>query len=422
VHGVVTDTSGIDAVALEIRTQPGGAVSSINCPDGNNDGLWQCLWQPGALAGLTNIELRAQATDLFGNVGPWTEWKNLLVDTTAPVIGLNNDVELALADGFLAPNELVISGTLQDDLAAYQVGLCLESEVEGEDCLTVSVQPGTSPTGSWLYDLTPSQNGDGITQTMTLYGRDGVGNLSEAISRTYRLDTVAPIITVTSAISEVVLGDYPLLGPPVLTGDSEDGGGIGEVYVRMEDEGGNFDWQTAVISGTQWSFTPQLTAAGLYTLTVEGYDLAGNAGVNGPYSLNVIAAISGLTAFNDGPTELGMTTMLTAVISSGTNVSYTWDFGDGQSASGPLVSHTYAAAGTYTATVTAVNPISSEQAETVVIVEASDYILYLPVVASTETGPTNVSSIGAWQMGLTSINPALVVIRKLLEGLVLRIL
>jgi hypothetical protein len=207
-----------------------------------------------------------------------------------------------------------------------------------------------------------------------------------------------------------------------LTGDSEDGGGIGEVYVRMEDEGGNFDWQTAVISGTQWSFTPQLTAAGLYTLTVEGYDLAGNAGVNGPYSLNVIAAISGLTAFNDGPTELGMTTALTAVISSGTNVSYTWDFGDGQSASGPLVSHTYAAAGTYTATVTAVNPISSEQAETVVIVEASDYILYLPVVASTETGPTNVSSIGAWQMGLTSINPALVVIRKLLEGLVLRIL
>ncbi|MFZ0547188.1 MAG: LamG-like jellyroll fold domain-containing protein, partial [Candidatus Promineifilaceae bacterium] len=101
VHGVVSDTSGIEAITLEIRTQPGGAVTEINCPDGNNDGLWQCLWQPGPLDGLTNIELRAQATDLFGNVGPWTPWKNLLVDNTAPVIALNSDVESALADGFL---------------------------------------------------------------------------------------------------------------------------------------------------------------------------------------------------------------------------------------------------------------------------------------------------------------------------------
>jgi hypothetical protein len=381
VHGVVTDTSGIEAVTLEVRTQPGGVVTAINCPDGNNDGLWQCSWNPGALDGLTNIELRAQAADLFGNVGPWTEWKNLLVDTAAPVLDLDNAVELALADGFLAPNELVISGTLQDDLAAYQVGLCLESESEAANCLSISVQPGTTPTGTWLYDMAPFQNGDGLTQTMTLVGRDGGGNLSEPISRTYRLDTVGPIITVTTSISEVVLGDYPLMGPPILTGDSQDGGGLGEVQVRMENEAGEFSWQSAVVSGTEWSFTPQLTAPGHYTLTVEGYDLAGNAGVTGSYPLHVIdEAISGLTAFNDGPTPLGMTTTFTAVISSGTNVSYTWDFGDGNTATGPVVTHVYDAVGTYTVTVTAVNSVSSAEAETVVEVIQSVFELFIPAV------------------------------------------
>ncbi|MFZ0545160.1 MAG: PKD domain-containing protein, partial [Candidatus Promineifilaceae bacterium] len=91
-------------------------------------------------------------------------------------------------------------------------------------------------------------------------------------------------------------------------------------------------------------------------------------------------AISGLMAFNDGPTQLGATTTFTAVISSGTNVSYTWDFGDGGMATGPIVSHVYSSAGTYTATVTAVNSVSSVQVETVAVVIEPVYILYFPIV------------------------------------------
>ncbi|MFZ0548699.1 MAG: PKD domain-containing protein, partial [Candidatus Promineifilaceae bacterium] len=91
-------------------------------------------------------------------------------------------------------------------------------------------------------------------------------------------------------------------------------------------------------------------------------------------------AISGLMAFNDGPTQLGATTTFTAVISSGTNVSYTWDFGDGGLATGPIVSHVYTSAGTYTATVTAVNSVSSAKAETAVVVTQSVYKLYFPII------------------------------------------
>jgi PKD repeat protein len=91
-------------------------------------------------------------------------------------------------------------------------------------------------------------------------------------------------------------------------------------------------------------------------------------------------AISGLMAFNDGPTPLGMTTTFTAVINSGTNVTYTWDFGDGSTGTGQNVTHLYDLPGTYMVTVTAVNSVSSSQAETIAVVIEPAYILYFPFV------------------------------------------
>lgn len=91
-------------------------------------------------------------------------------------------------------------------------------------------------------------------------------------------------------------------------------------------------------------------------------------------------AIPGLVATNAGPTQLGASTTFTAVISSGTNVTYTWDFDDGSTASGPIVSHVYTSLGTYTVTVTAVNSVSAVQTETIAVVIEPGYILYFPIV------------------------------------------
>ena len=65
--------------------------------------------------------------------------------------------------------------------------------------------------------------------------------------------------------------------------------------------------------------------------------------------------ITGLTATNDGPTVLGSLTTLTATIDTGTNVIFTWDFGDGSSGSGMVATHEYASYGVFIATVTATN-------------------------------------------------------------------
>lgn len=76
--------------------------------------------------------------------------------------------------------------------------------------------------------------------------------------------------------------------------------------------------------------------------------------------------ISGLNAANDGPTAVGDSTRLSGSVGQGTNVVYSWDLGDGSSATGKVIDYTYPAIGTYTATLTAVNSVSSQVATTVI--------------------------------------------------------
>ncbi len=93
-------------------------------------------------------------------------------------------------------------------------------------------------------------------------------------------------------------------------------------------------------------------------------------------------AITGLAAENDSPTLLGENTAFTATVTAGTNLVYAWEFGDGSTAQGQFASHAYTETGVYTATVTASNPVSSEQANTLVEVVPlpPTWRFWLPVV------------------------------------------
>jgi hypothetical protein len=94
------------------------------------------------------------------------------------------------------------------------------------------------------------------------------------------------------------------------------------------------------------------------------------------------AAITGLVATNDSPTPLGKPTYLTATLDKGTNVSYNWDLGDGSMTKGDAISHTYALAGTYTATITTTNSVSTMMERTIVTVLSllPEHSVYLLVI------------------------------------------
>lgn len=68
--------------------------------------------------------------------------------------------------------------------------------------------------------------------------------------------------------------------------------------------------------------------------------------------------IEGLWVSAAPSTTIGAATQLTAGVTAGASVAYSWDLGDGAVAYGRMVSHTYPAVGVYTATVTVSNSVN----------------------------------------------------------------
>ena len=130
-------------------------------------------------------------------------------------------------------------------------------------------------------------------------------------------------------------------------------------------------------SGSGASPSHTYTAPGSYTAEVTATNSVNQATVT--TSVQVEAAISGLNAANDGPTFLGNVTQFTASLSTGSNVIYEWDFGDGESDSGAAVSHQYASPGIFTVELNATNLVSQETATTVVNVIEQFSWIYLPL-------------------------------------------
>jgi CSLREA domain-containing protein len=138
----------------------------------------------------------------------------------------------------------------------------------------------------------------------------------------------------------------------------------------LQDNGGP-TWTHALLEGS-----PALDAGDDTVCTAPPVNSADQRGVYRPqgpacdigaFELEV-EPISGLAATNDSPTLLGEATTLTATVASGTFVSYIWDFGDGTTGAGDVVTHTYAAVGSYTAVVTATNSVSQMTATTTVLI------------------------------------------------------
>ena len=118
--------------------------------------------------------------------------------------------------------------------------------------------------------------------------------------------------------------------------------------------------------------TPSFTAPGApgalsFELVVT--DAEGEASIADSVTVTVQeAAIAGLSASSDAPTVLGQPTSFSAAITAGSSVSYSWDFGNGATATGASPQYTYPAAGSYTATVTASNSLGSTSSSVLVTV------------------------------------------------------
>ena len=290
-----------DVARLQLEAQPPtGSPLTFDCPYCGGY-TWVCAWDAGTSD--AQYRLRARAQDAADNWSAWSEPITVAVDITPPQVALNAYSEDLLAYttfGGLNWPTVNLGGVITDDLSVAGVLACRVDDGV-ETCQSDgALLPWPATWRTWSLPYTIAAWGEGVTETVRFYGVDGAGNRSAPITRTLRVDTLAPRLTVTQTLTEVWHNDYINLGwgglmnpitdaVPILTGTLTEAA-LDWADLRIEQPNGGL-WTTNLVRfpDGRWHGVPQLdfSVPGVHTITVRARDLSGNWTVAGPFNLLV---------------------------------------------------------------------------------------------------------------------------------------
>lgn len=227
--------------------------------------------------------------------------------------------------------------------------------------------------------------GANVTYTWSL--GDGATTIGPIVSHTYPSPgAYTAVVTAANQVSSAVTNTIVTIRDQPITalqasGDSPTPLGAPTTLTAAVASGTNvaYSWNLGDGAfGSGATIEHVYPAAGVYTATVTATNSVGQ--LTATTTITVDEPISGLTASSDSPTALGATTTFSATLTTGSNVAFSWDFGDGHSATGMNPTHSYTATGAYSVTVTAENSVSAETATINVLVVEPDQLIYLPVL------------------------------------------
>jgi uncharacterized repeat protein (TIGR01451 family) len=313
---------------------------------------------PGA--GDYHIRLGSAARDKGMDAGVYAD-----MDGEPRPAGLGYDLG---ADEFHGPGVAVTKQASPDPVTAgAKLTYTLRVTNNGTVSLTTIVSdvlPGqVTPSGVLTWTPPSILPGDAWTETVAVTVEVGYAGPLTNVVRVSTEEGAAGVYTSTIRAEEAIAGleasnDSPtMLGEPTtLTATVAAGSHVSYTWAFRDGELGS----GAVVSHTY-------PAPGVYTAVVTAVNSVSE--LTATTAVTVDEAIAGLEATNDSPTALGEPTLLTATVTAGSHVTYTWAFGDGELGSGAVVSHTYPAPGVYTGAVTAGNSVSELTATTTVTVD-----------------------------------------------------
>lgn len=227
-----------------------------------------------------------------------------------------------------------------------------------------------------------SQDGGATTVSYQWQFGDGAGSRDTHPSHTYpAIGSYVVTLTITTdqgsdtATQTVTISDQPLQGltiqqdGPTIIGQTTHfsavvGAGSGLTYEWAFGDG---------ITGTGQYTSHQYSQVGSYLVTLTATNSLGSQVATTTVIIRD-ESLTGLTLVSSSPTDLGQATYLTATLETGSNVTYSWDFGDGRTAissqpSAARQTHTYQTAGSYEVKLVASNSRGVQVAQTTVVVQ-----------------------------------------------------
>ena len=173
------------------------------------------------------------------------------------------------------------------------------------DGTTLVGQGSVAADGSWTSTVT--LNGQGV-HTLYATSTDEAGNVTNSVARTFTIDTIAPVVAITTAggptnqASKLISGTVDL---------SASGFGDGGSTVAVKAGANTLGTATVDATTGAWSVTVNLGADGDYTLTAQDTDSYGNTGTSAAVvvTLDTVAPVAAITSAG-GLTNLAARTVV----------------------------------------------------------------------------------------------------------------
>ena len=176
---------GVSSVSFDYRRNHTLGWTNI-CS--NTSVPYQCAWDTSGLTEGIDYQVRASATDIFGNVGGFSNNTNITVDMTPPVVQLRGPPNNTQ---YVAGTQVLFEYNTTDSLLGIaNCSLVINNTIN---------QTNTSLSKNDMHNFTLSTLNDG-NYSWTVLCYDFAGNSNSSLNRTIRIapDTGPPIINLAS--------------------------------------------------------------------------------------------------------------------------------------------------------------------------------------------------------------------------------
>lgn len=192
-----------------------------------------------------------------------------------------------------------------------------------------------------------------------------------------------------SPIWRFTVAEVPIRGLNVVA-DAHVSRGLPTTLAATTTTGSHVDYTWLFDDGTAGTgkvMTHTFVTLGQHTVWLTGTNSIGSSAMS--RQIEVLTPVAGLSATGNMQIPRGATATLTATISAGTGVTYTWSFGDGANGAGSTISHIYGTGGFYLAVVTATSPVNRLAASIPITVQNPlPVVLGVSPATMTTTDPT----------------------------------